>query len=139
MDMKKKATDNDNFILLITGVAPVIIESGPRIYTETATPELLADDVTAAHYAVGKMDQTGKVIVLGEPMTYADWQSKDRAWNVYQWGFGDEQWRWLKVAVFNTEIEAIQHASTLCEIPLPDGAPDPDSVGRGLPTFPPTE
>lgn len=136
MNIQKKATDNKNFLLLVTGTTPIIIETGPFIKTAVATPELLADDVTATHYAVGKGDQTGKPIVLGEPMTYADWRNPDRAWNVYQWGLGDGTWRWLKVSAEPSEVAAITLASTLCNEPYPDGATLP--TDRQIPTFPAT-
>jgi hypothetical protein len=51
----------------------VRIESGPIAKTADATEALLADDATAGHYKVGQRDAVGKVIVLGEKMTYLDY------------------------------------------------------------------
>ena len=52
--------------------------------TATATEELLSNDVTATHYVAGARDATGKLIVIGEQMTYHDWLGKEREWRVYK-------------------------------------------------------
>lgn len=54
----------------------VRVERGPRMLTAVATEELLSNEVTASHYKVGGLDKLGKVIVLGEEMTYLDWLGK---------------------------------------------------------------
>jgi hypothetical protein len=58
------------------------IENGPARKDAIATKELLDDTVTKSHYAVGLRDALGKVIVLGESMTYLDYFG-DWAWYVY--------------------------------------------------------
>lgn len=50
-----------------------LVERGPKLVTETATEELLANSRTANHYSVGLRDAAGKEIVLGEPMTFLEW------------------------------------------------------------------
>lgn len=59
------------------------VEECPRTYTKVATEELLSDAVTAHHYQVGLPDAMGKKIVLGEEMTYHDWQSSNTCHKVY--------------------------------------------------------
>ncbi|MBE3063853.1 MAG: hypothetical protein IMZ69_02400 [Spirochaetes bacterium] len=59
------------------------VENGPARKTAIATEELLDDAVTVSHYHIGLKDALGKVIVLGEPMTYLDYRGED-VWYVYQ-------------------------------------------------------
>jgi hypothetical protein len=61
----------------------VRVENGPARKTAVASKALLEDAVTAHHYAVGQKDAMGKVIVLGEPMTYLDYLGT-WVWYVYQ-------------------------------------------------------
>lgn len=65
------ATTREGNILQIG--ATVRVESGPVLRREVATPELLDDSVTAAHYAMGRRDAQAKVIVEGEEMAFLDW------------------------------------------------------------------
>lgn len=162
MDVQYK----ENGIVEIDG--RIRIEPGPRLLTGTATPELLSDAVTAAHYRapfqrpatqkdgdsvivfngerfiVGpgggdevrdvvtgqlkfvtqySVDALGKPIILGQPMTYADWKSKwknggpEAAWNVYALedpdGPGELVARWNKKGIFETQALAMSAATTL--------------------------
>lgn len=96
------------------------IEPGPRMVTAIATDALLHDDRTAGHYAVGKIDSAGKVIVLGEEMTYAEWggndHPRDDVFKLYQWTAvpaSDETTdthRWIKLAEYDSRDEAISAA-----------------------------
>jgi len=61
------------------------VENGPARKTAVATKELLDDAVTASHYKVGERDALGKVIVLGELMTYLDYLG-DLVWYIYKIG-----------------------------------------------------
>lgn len=50
------------------------VEPGPRrVEVSKATAEVLSDEVTAPHYAVGNMDSDGTPIEIGKPMVYLDW------------------------------------------------------------------
>src|ERR1043165_4157737 len=60
----------------------VRIEAGPRRRHEVATEALLSDAVTAAHYAVGKLDAHGRGITLGKKFHFIDWKSPDRVFTV---------------------------------------------------------
>lgn len=61
----------------------VLIEYGPVYKTAVATEELLSNEITAAHYQVGAPDSMGKVIEIGQAMTYVDWLG-EHAWFVYK-------------------------------------------------------
>ncbi len=65
------ATTREGNILQIG--ATVRVESGPILRREIATPALLDDAVTAAHYAMGKPDAEANPIVEGEEMAFLDW------------------------------------------------------------------
>ena len=67
----------------------VRIERGPVVKTAVATPELFASGTLAAHYAIGKRDKMGEVIVAGQPFTYLDWNGP-HAFHVYE--FCTEDW-----------------------------------------------
>ena len=54
----------------------VRVEYGPSLKEGIATTELLHDANTEKHYQVGMRDARGKVIRLGEPMTYLDYKNK---------------------------------------------------------------
>lgn len=60
----------------------VRVEAGPARKVARATPALLDDAVTAPHYVEGGVDATGKRIVIGNDITYLDWQG-DRGFYVY--------------------------------------------------------
>lgn len=52
------------------------IEKGPALVSEIASAELLSNDRTADHYIEGQRDATGKVIKIGEPITFLEWGGK---------------------------------------------------------------
>ena len=68
---------------LIQVTPTVRVECGPVRRATIATAEVLDDRVTARHYQVGRRDALGKIIVLGEPMTYLDYRGP-WGWHVYQ-------------------------------------------------------
>ncbi len=49
------------------------IERGPALVTAAATPELLSDDLTASHYAVGKQDAKGEFIEEGKDFSFLNY------------------------------------------------------------------
>ncbi|MBE3088019.1 MAG: hypothetical protein IMZ71_02735 [Chloroflexi bacterium] len=59
------------------------VENGPARKTAIATEELLDNKVIASHYQAGLKDALGKVIILGEPMTYLDYRG-ELVWYIYQ-------------------------------------------------------
>lgn len=114
------------------------IEQGPRLITAVATEELLHDDATAKHYYAGErpwpgpdgqvvmrvgVDALGKVIQLGQPMTYAAWGGEatdpDLVFKVYQLRSVTPDpdttltERWEKVGEFDTRDEALAAAFSL--------------------------
>lgn len=62
----------------------VQIERSHQRKVAIATEELLSNDVTASHYAVGQVDANGNKIVLGQEMAYIDWLGPRNTWYVYQ-------------------------------------------------------
>lgn len=90
------------------------VEQGPKTKTAIATEELLSDAKTATHYQVGERDAVGKIIVLGEPMTYHDWlPGGDRIWKVYKWVKDDKHpqgGRFEHAGHFDDQVEAINAA-----------------------------
>lgn len=93
----------------------VRVEPGPALKTAKATAELLSDEVTAAHYAVGARDAKGEVIELGQPMAYLDWKG-ERVFYLYQLRDDDsaaEGQRWFEVDTFATEEAAHAAAQKL--------------------------
>lgn len=86
----------------------VRIDTGPRRKQAVATEEILGDEVTATHYKVGGRDALGKVIALGEEMTYLDWLG-DRVFYVYKLNEG----RWVFKCSAESYEEAISKASEL--------------------------
>ena len=86
----------------------VRVEKGPQLIELICNEENLRDEVTAAHYVVGKIDARGRVIMPekiaddkqrataeanrlgtvseGEVMSVLDWRSKHvpHAWKIYQ-------------------------------------------------------
>jgi hypothetical protein len=100
----------------------VRIEIGHVRRTEVATEELLSNEVTAAHYAVGLKDALGNVITLGKSMAYIDWLAPDRVFYVYRLeevvdivdGKKVKNQRWLPNGdPFADEAAALSHATTL--------------------------
>lgn len=89
----------------------VRIESGPKRVVAVATEELLANDATALHYAVGNKDAVGKPIVLGEEMTYIDWMG-ERGWYVYELVEVDgiQQWSYRSYHADKAEATAAAQA-----------------------------
>jgi hypothetical protein len=67
MDFKRSASG------LIELNGKVRIERSAPRRREMATVELLADEVTASHYAVGLPDALGNIIALGEPFDFIDY------------------------------------------------------------------
>jgi hypothetical protein len=91
------------------------VENGPARKTGIATAELLDDAVTKSHYAVGLKDAMGKVIALGEPMTYLDYFG-EWVWYIYQLRPDDthaDGERWLPAGVETTKELALKAAELL--------------------------
>lgn len=85
----------------------VVLERGPRRLSAMATDALLSDEVTASHYQVGRPDALGKPIVLGEPMTYLDWNAFRQGvgkWYVYKLDGGI----FALAGEFDTQAEAVE-------------------------------
>lgn len=61
----------------------VRVESGPVRRRAIASHDTLSDGVTARHYKAGRFDAEGKVILLGQEMTYLDYRG-DWAYHIYQ-------------------------------------------------------
>lgn len=80
------------------------VEDGPARRTAVATKELLDDAVTANHYQVGEKDAMGKVIALGEPMTYLDYRGE---WVWYIYKFDEAEGKWLLVSIKTKKDEAL--------------------------------
>lgn len=107
----------------------VIIERGPRLVSATATAEILHDDATASHYAVGKPDALGKTIKLGEAFSYLDYGGQkadgDHVFYVYEKvDLTDEdrarpgaettdEFRWIERDTHGTEDEAVAFGQTI--------------------------
>jgi hypothetical protein len=93
------------------------VENGPARQTAVATEELLDDTVTASHYHVGMRDAMGKVIALGEPMTYLDYHG-EWIWYIYQ--LQDDETapdgkRWMAAGAETTKERALKAAELLEE------------------------
>jgi hypothetical protein len=86
------------------------VENGPVRKTAMATAELLDDRVTAEHYKVGLPDAAGKIIVLGETMTYLDYYGP---WVWYIYKYDEEECRWLPAGVETTKELALTAAHLL--------------------------
>jgi len=65
----------------------VRVERGPVRRAGKATEALLADDKTASHYQVGRLDAAGNVIEAGKAFAYLDWLGA-KGWYVYVLGGG---------------------------------------------------
>jgi hypothetical protein len=91
------------------------VENGPARKTTIATKELLDDVVTKSHYAVGLKDAMGKVIVIGEPMTYLDYFG-EWVWYIYQLREDEthsDGVRWLPAGIETTKERALTAAGLL--------------------------
>jgi hypothetical protein len=58
---------------MVTLDGRVRVEPGPVLKKGIATPELLDDAVTAAHYQEAKLDAKARPIEQGKEMHYLDW------------------------------------------------------------------
>lgn len=58
---------------IITVGSNIRIERGPALAKAIATPELLSNEKTAAHYAVGMQDAKGEFIEEGKEFHYLDY------------------------------------------------------------------
>jgi hypothetical protein len=86
----------------------VRVENGPALREAIATPELLDNSITKAHYQVGAQDAMGKVIALGETMQYLDYFAPF-VWYIYQHN-GE---RYLELTARTNKAEALTFAATL--------------------------
>jgi len=86
----------------------ICIEAGPARVTAVATEALLANEVTAEHYQVGRFDALSRPIVLGEEMTYLDWLG-DYVHYLYLW---DGEF-WQHHSVYDTAAEAFEAAKEM--------------------------
>jgi hypothetical protein len=90
----------------------VRVENGPARKHAIATRDLLDNAVTASHYFEGSRDAMGKIIQLGQQMTYLDYKGT-WVWYVYQYDAGEE--KWLPVTIESTREAAITAAEALQE------------------------
>lgn len=76
---------SDILVEITSGDSVARIERGPQRKRAKATDELLSDEVTATHYAVGKPDALNKPIEKGKDMDYIDWKApkSEHVWYVY--------------------------------------------------------
>lgn len=91
----------------------VRIERGPERKTETATEDLLNNDVTATHYAAGAPDADGNAIVIGQPMVYVDWLGPRGFYIFQKAGPGENDWQ--KVEYVADEGIALAKAGALAQ------------------------
>jgi hypothetical protein len=113
----KRNTDGD----LIEIGDSVRVQRGHVRRREIATEALLSDDVTAAHYAVGRPDALGNIIALGQPFDFIDWRSGERVFTVYRKETVDDEIagapvtveRFLPKGVHGTEELALSQAVAL--------------------------
>ena len=91
----------------------VRVEKAKPYRTATATEALLDNERTAEHYHVGAFDALGKLIVLGEKMTFVDWRkSEDFVWRVYERSLDDQDIeRWVPAGDYATRDEAVSEAA----------------------------
>lgn len=84
----------------------VRIERGRPRRSAIATEELLSNEVTASHYAVGERDAAGEVIELGKEMEYIDWLSEELVWYIYR----HDGERFQRIGWRSGEAEAVAFA-----------------------------
>ena len=92
----------------------VRVEKAKPYRRAVATEALLDDSRTAEHYRVGAFDSLGKLIVLGEEMTYVDWKNRnDFVWRLYENHYDEDRDRdvWRRAEDFATRDEAVNEAA----------------------------
>ena len=81
----------------------VRIEYGPKMKEATATTDLLNNANTEKHYQTDQRDARGKVIRLGERMTYLDYLGE---WVWYVFRFDTSTGKWNEVGFGESKEEA---------------------------------
>lgn len=88
------------------------VERGPAPRTSIATKEILSDEVTAAHYQLGKRDANGVPIVEGQEFAWLDWLGQS-VWYVYVLEGDGEQARWVEQGYHASEDAALTAATAI--------------------------